>query len=70
MNERGVSKDLEGSGRGIRRKCCRNIRRGTEDFHDYPRIEEGALLMEVYSVRSRYQQDGLWHMAAIPLKHI
>ena len=36
MNERGTSKDLEGSGPNLRRECCRNFRRGTEDIHDYP----------------------------------
>jgi len=70
MNERGISKNLEGSGRGLGRDCCRNFRRGTEDIHDYPMIEQGAFLMEVYIVTSRCQQVGLWHMAAIPFKHI
>jgi len=26
-NERGTSKDLEGSGPNLRRECCRNFRR-------------------------------------------
>ena len=66
MNERGISKDLEGSGRGLRRECCRNVRRGTEDIHGYTRREQGAFRMEAYSVTSRYQQVDLWHMAVIP----
>lgn len=70
MNVGGISKNFEGSGRGVRRECCRNFRRGTEDINDYPRIEQEAFLTEVYSVTSRYQQVGLCHMAAIPFKHI
>jgi hypothetical protein len=69
MNESGMSKNLEGSGRGLRRECCRNFRTGTLDIHDYPRIEQGAFLMEVYSVTNRYQVC-LWRLATIPFKHI
>lgn len=35
MNGSGTSKDLEGSGPNLRRECCRNFLRGTEDMLDY-----------------------------------
>jgi hypothetical protein len=70
MIERGISKDLEGSGRVLRNEYCRNFRRGTEDIHEYPWDRTRRLPYGSIERWSRYQQVGLWHVAAIPCKQI
>lgn len=70
INERGISKYLEGSGRSLRRNAAGIFVEELGTSTIIPRIERGTFHMEEYSVTSGYQQVGLWHMAVIPFKHI